>query len=91
MNKARRKELEKAVSLLNGAQENVEKAKEIVETVRDEEQEAYDNLPESIQYGEKGDIMEENINQLDDAFGEIDTIYDSIEEQIDAIREVIDK
>lgn len=91
MNRERRKELEKAISLLNDAQENLDAAMEIVDSVKDEEQEAYDNLPESIQYGEKGDIMQENVDELDDASSELDSIRDSVEEQIDAIQNVIDK
>lgn len=47
MNKQRRKRLEEASKLIAQAQG-------IIEEVKDEEQEAHDNLPESIQYGEKG-------------------------------------
>ncbi len=60
MNRARRKELERAVELLQQAQE-------IVASVRDDEQEAYDNLPESIQYSERGEQMSEYVDTLDNA------------------------
>ena len=58
MNKARRKELGKAVEL-------IQQAKELIEQCMDEEQEAYDNLPESLQYGERGMTMEEYGDYLD--------------------------
>lgn len=45
MNKIRRKQLQEASEL-------IAKAQGIIESVKDEEQEAHDNLPESIQYGE---------------------------------------
>lgn len=47
MNKIRRKQLQEASEL-------IAKAQGIIESVKDDEQEAHDNLPESIQYGEKG-------------------------------------
>ena len=50
MNKARRNKLGKAFDLVNSA-------KEILEAVREEEQEAYDNLPERFQNGSKGEDM----------------------------------
>lgn len=46
MNKIRRKQLQEASEL-------IAKAQGIIESVKDDEQEAHDNLPESIQYGEK--------------------------------------
>jgi len=58
MNQARRKELEKA--------------REIIDIVKIEEEEAYENLPESLQCSEKGDAIEENIGALDEAIEQID-------------------
>lgn len=47
MNKQRRKQLQEASKLIAQAQG-------IIESVKDDEQDAHDNLPESIMYGEKG-------------------------------------
>lgn len=55
MNKIRRKRLAEAIDLIS-------QAKDILEEVKDEEQEAYDNLPESFQYGERGEQMQEYMN-----------------------------
>lgn len=60
MNKARRKRIEEACELIRRAQE-------IITEVREEEDEAYNNLPEYFQYGEKGEAMEEAIDTLSDA------------------------
>lgn len=43
-----------------------------VEGLRDEEQEAFDGLPESLQGGERGDQMQEAIQYLDDAISGIE-------------------
>ena len=57
MNNIRRKSVKEALNL-------IEKAREILEEVKDEEQEAYDNLPESLQCGERGEQMQENIDNI---------------------------
>lgn len=60
MNKERRKKLSDICNLL--------------EEVRDEEQEALDNLPESLQLTEKGENMERNIDAIEDARGELEEL-----------------
>ena len=74
MNKARRKRLGEAFELIG-------KAQDILCSVREEEQEAYDNLPERFQNGSKGedmqnymDMIEEAANYLDDANSVIEQI-----------------
>lgn len=64
MNKARRLKLLKAKELLNDAAE-------IIETVHDEEQEAFDNLAESFQNGERGQKMQGMIDDLDSALSDV--------------------
>ena len=57
MNAARRKRLAEAVDLIASAKENIEEVKE-------EEQEAFDNMPESLQGSERGEEMEGFIEDL---------------------------
>ena len=71
MNQQRRTKLKKARGL-------VSEAKEIVESVRDEEQEAYDNLPESIMDSERGERMEEAIDLLDSAVSNLESAEEDI-------------
>ena len=73
MNKIRRKQLQEASEL-------IAKAQGIIENVKDEEKEAHDNLPESIQYGEKGQQMEEYIDMLDEAYGQCGDLMSIIDE-----------
>ena len=74
MNKLRRKEIAKAIELM-------EEAREILETVRDEEQEAYDNMPESLQNSERGETMEEYISTIEGCMDNLET---------DALQEIVD-
>lgn len=69
MNKIRRKQLQEASEL-------IAKAQGIIENVK----EAHDNLPESIQYGEKGQQMEEYIDMLDEAYGQCGDLMSIIDE-----------
>ena len=73
MNKARRKEIGKAVELLIEARLSLE-------TARDGEQEALDALPESFRDGEKGSAMEETIDRLETLISELETAEDEARE-----------
>lgn len=77
MNSYRRNKLHRAVNALD-------EAYYIVSAVSEEEETAYDNLPESLQESEKGETMQENYEELAD-------IYDEIEALINRIQEVIEK
>ena len=59
MNKQDRKVLEEAIN-------DIEKRKNLVEEILDNEQSKFDNMPEGLQVSEKGQ-NEENISSLDDA------------------------
>lgn len=65
MNAARRKEIEKAVAL-------IEVAHGMIEQAMADEQDYYDNMPESLQGGEKGDVANNAIEQLDTAMNSLD-------------------
>lgn len=67
MNAERRKEIARAASLIS-------QAKDILEQCRDDEQEYYDNMPESFQNGNKGEVAIEGIGVLDEAVSALDGI-----------------
>lgn len=75
MNAARRKELSKAIDL-------IEQAKEIISAVAEEEREAYENLPEGLQESEMGEKMNEIADDLE---------YVDLDEVIDTIQEIIER
>lgn len=71
MNKYDRKELKRAIALLD-------KEHEIIESVKDIEQGKFDNLPEGLQQSEKGQKFEETVSTLEDALNSIEEATASI-------------
>lgn len=76
MNKARRKWLEDIIGKL-------EEQKCEIESVRDEEQEMLDCMPESLQESERGQAMSENVDELDSAASDLDDIISSLQEIVE--------
>ena len=64
--------------------DKIEELRSDIEALRDEEQEAFDNLPESLQYSEKGERMEEAVSQLE--YSDY-----SLQEAIDYLTEAIEQ
>lgn len=75
MNNNRRKILDKIIVKL-------EEIASDIESVCDEEQECYDNLPESFQYSERGEAMDVAIDYMQEAI-------DDLNEAADALREAM--
>lgn len=71
MNANRRKEIAKIVTEL-------EELKSRLETVLEEEQEYYDNVPENLQNSERYQESEEYISYMEDAVSEFDNIIDAL-------------
>lgn len=73
MNRSRRQRIQNAVDeYLTKLEEIKENLINELTEVKDEEEEAYYNMPESLQDGEKGEAMQEAIDALDYAVSEID-------------------
>ena len=76
MNKARRQQLSKAVEMMD-------EVISLIEQIKNDEQEAFDNLPEGIQMSERGEEMERYIDTLAE-------ISESIFDMQDQITEIIE-
>lgn len=83
MNADRRKEINDAYKTLQNLKEALEavklQAEELVgtlETIRDAEQEYFDNMPESFQQGERGQSAESAISMLEEALNEVTEVQD---------------
>lgn len=50
-----------------------------IEALKDEEQESFDNTPESLQQAERGQQSEEAINALDSAMTSVNDAIESLE------------
>lgn len=75
MNVKRRKEIDKIIATL-------EDAREKISNLRDEEEEAFNNLPESLQDADKGQDMQAAFGALESADDGFDDIIGYLEEAI---------
>lgn len=71
MNKTRRKQLEKIAA-------QIEELEDQISELCNQEQEAFDNLPESLQYGDKGGIMTEAIDEMEGVVSELSDLRDRL-------------
>lgn len=71
MNKTDRKQLEKALGM-------IEDAKEIINLIQEHEQEKFENLNEGLQNSERGQILNDNADILEN----INTDIESVTEQL---------
>jgi hypothetical protein len=97
MNKDRRSRIGKMVELLHAAKNKIEaldvesaltEAKEALDEVRNEEQEAFDNMSENLQGGERGDAMQEAVSELESAVSELDEALEMLN-MVDKVEEAI--
>jgi len=73
MNKDTRKQLTDKIG-------TIEELISELETIRDEEQEKYDNMPEGLQSGEKGEAMQSAIDALESAISSADEVKSYMED-----------
>ena len=71
MNNNQRKQLEKISN-------RIDDLKIDIESIRDEEQDKLDNMPENLQGSERYSLMEDAISNLDDALSYLDDVSDAI-------------
>lgn len=76
MNKQRRKWLQDIIDAL-------ENQKQEIESLTMEEQEAFDNMPESLQDSERGQTMYENIDNLESATSDLEDVIMNLQEIIE--------
>lgn len=73
MNNVRRKQIERVIA-------KIEEVKSELVTIRDDEQDYYDNIPENLQGGERAMVSEEAIDYLDSAMDNLDDAIDNLNE-----------
>ena len=62
--------------------EAIDRLMDDIEEVQNEEQEAYDNMPENLQESERGEAIQEAIDNLDSAWSSLEEAKDTLEEII---------
>lgn len=73
MNNKRRKALDVLIS-------KIEEIQVEIEEIKDEEQEAFDNLPESLQGADKGETMSTAIGKIEEAYSSLGDIIDCLDQ-----------
>lgn len=54
-----------------------------LEDIAQEESDAYENMPESIQQSDRGSIIEDNIYNLEDCISQINDVIDTLSSMIE--------
>lgn len=65
---------------INSVIEKLDELKSQIEDIMQEEQDALDNLPESLQYGERGERMQSAIDALEYATDSVQEVIDNLNE-----------
>ena len=81
MNNKRRKELRRAIDM-------IETALDIVNQVKDEEEDSMYNYPENLQGTETYENMEMAVDTMDDAVSNIDDGISSLNEAVSLLKEI---
>ena len=82
MNNKRRKELRRAIEM-------IETALDIVNQVKDEEEDSMYNYPENLQGTETYETMETAVDTMDDAISNIDDGISSLNEAVSLLEEIV--
>lgn len=85
MNNARRKELNKAIDILNSFSEKIYDAKDIVETCKDEEEEYRDSIPENLQGSDRYASSDEACDNLEQAYDYLEEVEEKINDIISSL------
>lgn len=76
MNAARRKNLKEILAKLSEVRSDLE-------AIASEERDAFDNLPQGLQEGDRGQAMDAAATALEDAFSELETMESTLEELLE--------
>ena len=76
MNKARRKQIEEVISKLEGIRDEIQ-------YISEDEMEAYDALPESLQDGERGQQIYDNANDIEYQSSMVDDVISELQDIIE--------
>ena len=95
MNKVRRKELSDVIRGLNTIQDKDDLYGWIstLDSIKDDEQDYYDNIPENLQSSQRAEDSETAIENLEEALDLLNEAYDMDEfnKNCDLIQEAVDK
>lgn len=88
MNKERRSEIAAAIKLVEAACTAAQEARDEIERIKGDEEAYKENMPESMQDGEKGQRADDAISAMDEAYNALDEIdFDGIVSNLETASE----
>ena len=87
MNNERRKQLKAIAKQLGTIADNLEDQQILLEQVYDDESEAFDNMPESLQESERGIEMEKGIGTLEEQKDDLANMANDLREMISTLQD----
>jgi prefoldin subunit 5 len=85
MNDTRRKAIGALAKALDELRASLEDHRDNAEAIQAEEQEYYDNMPEGLQAGDRGEKAQEASEYLQTAFDALDAACSSLDEALEAL------
>lgn len=85
VNKARRKTIGEISARISDLEGTLQEITSEIESVLAEEQDAYDNMPESLQESDRGQASEAALDALDEAKTAVETMLDTLTEAVEAL------
>ena len=79
MNNERRKVIAEIIKMAEEMAGRLSDIASQIESLKDEEKEAFDNMPESLQQSERGQVSEAAIASLEDAHEEANSAFEATE------------
>lgn len=87
MNKDRRKTLSRLSDELSALRGKIEDLRNELEACKDKEQDYFDNMPESLQGGDKGQTAEASVDAMDNAMSSLDTALSELDDASNSLAE----
>lgn len=87
MNNDRRKQLKSVAKRLGTIADALEEQQILLEQIYDDESEAFDNMPESLQESDRGIEMEEGIGTLEEQKDDLANMANDLREMISTLQD----
>lgn len=89
MNNQQRKSLKSLFNDLGKAIDLISGIRSDIEDIKYEEEDKFENLPDSLRYSSKGESLENSIQALDDILNMLEYAYDNLEDASNQIEELL--
>lgn len=89
MNNQQRKSLKSLFNDLGKAIDLISGIRSDIEDIKYEEEDKFENLPDSLRYSSKGESIENSIQALDDILNMLEYAYDNLDDASNQIEELL--